>query len=159
MNRMMLMLALIATAMVAGACEKKDFGAVTGTTDYTSVGLTSDSTAYHLKVTFVPRVITVDTTQIPNKADTIPAHYIPTALAPFDPTATLLPQAVAVANGRQNMTFTFSDPKVSEVVFGDTTFLQPDTLGTSTLTVKYTDVNHDFATTTLTVPITVTLAP
>ena len=51
------------------------------------------------------------------------------------------------------MTFTFANPAIAEIN-GDGD-LQGDAVGTTTMTVTYTDVVHNFATTTLDVPVTV----
>ena len=130
MNKTKLMLAMVVACAALAGCAKKDFDALTGTTDFTSVSLSNDPTSYH---------VTVGET------------------AAFAPVATLEPQGVAVANGSDNMTFSFYHPGVAEI--NDNGDLQGDSVGTTTLTVTYTDVDHNFTTTTLDIPVTVTLAP
>lgn len=131
MNNQMLRLTIVAVAvMAAAACTKRDNNSITGSTDYTSVSLGSDPTAFTVAV-----------------GDS----------AEFTPTATIEPQGVAIANATDNMTFSFSNPDVAEI--NGSGFVQGDAVGTTTLTITYTDVNHNFTTTTLDVPVTVTGAP
>jgi Big-like domain-containing protein len=131
MNNMMLRLAVVAVGVMAAAgCDKKDSNSITGSTDYTSVSLSSDPTSF-----------------------TVPVGDS----AEFTPTATIEPQGVAIANGAANMTFSFANPDIAEV--NASGFVQGDEVGSTTLTITYTDVNHDFATTTLDVPVTVIAAP
>jgi hypothetical protein len=132
MNKTKLMLALVVACAAFAGCAKKDFDAVTGTTDFTSVSLSNDSTAYHI-------------TEGDDGA---------VALAPV---ATLEPQGVAVANGTDNMSFAFGDEDIAHL--NDDGNLQGYSVGTTNLTVTYTDVDHDFATTTLVIPVTVLAAP
>ena len=130
MNKTKLMLTMVVACAALAGCTKKDFNAITGSSDFTSVSLSNDPTSYSLAV-----------------GET----------ADFAPVATLEPQGVAVANGGDNMTFSFSNPAVAEIN-GDG-LLQGDAVGTTTLTVTYTDVDHNFATTTMDIPVTVTAAP
>jgi hypothetical protein len=132
MNKTKLMLAMLAACAALAGCTKKDFNAVTGTTDFTSVSLSNDSTAYHIEEGVDGAV----------------------ALAPV---ATLEPQGVVVANGSDNMTFAFGDEEVAHL--NDDGNLQGYSVGNTTVTVTYTDVDHNFATTTLVIPITVSSAP
>jgi hypothetical protein len=153
MDNKMLRLAVVALGVVAAAaCTKRDSNAITGTTDYTSIALSSDPTSFDLHVQLVPREI--DTSATTGKIDTIPAHEVPVDSVAFNPVATILPQNVAIANAVSNMTF--SSP-ISSV--NGSSYIQGDTTGTGTMTVVYTDVNHDFATTTLALPVTVTQVP
>ena len=123
----MLRLAVAAAAVLAAAaCTKNDANAITGTTDYTSVAVQSDPTSFDLAV-----------------GDS----------AAFTPSATIEPQNLVIANGTDNMTFSFSNPDVAEI--NGSGYVQGDAAGTTTLTITYTNVNHNFATTTLDVPITV----
>jgi len=55
------------------------------------------------------------------------------------------------------MTFTFANPAIAEINADGN--LQGDAVGTTTLTVTYTDVTHNFATTTLDIPVTVMAPP
>jgi hypothetical protein len=127
MNNKMLRLAVVAVAVVTvAACDKNDNDSITGSTDYTSVSVGSDPTSFNVDV-----------------GDS----------AEFTPTATIEPQGVVIANGTQNMTFTFANPAIAEI--NGSGFVQGDAPGTTTLTITYTDVNHNFATTTLDVPVTV----
>jgi len=127
MNNKMLRLAFVAVAVVAAAaCDKNDSNSLTGTTDYTSVSLASDPTSFNVEV-----------------GDS----------AEFTPTATIEPQGVTIVNGSANMTFSFANPAIAEI--NGSGYVQGDAAGTTTLTITYTDVNHDFATTTLNVPVTV----
>lgn len=132
MNKTKLMLAAVVTCATLAACAKKDFNAITGTDTSTSVTLSNDSTAYHI------------------------FEGLDNAVA-ISPVATLEPQGVAIANGVDNMTFTFSDPAIAEINADGN--LQGDAVGTTTLTVTYTDVTHNFATTTLDIPVTVMAPP
>jgi hypothetical protein len=132
MNKTKLMLAMIAACAALAGCTKKDFNAVTGTTDFTSVALSNDSTAYHIQAGADGAV----------------------ALAPV---ATLEPQGVVVANGSDNMTFSFANEAVAHL--NDDGNLQGYSTGSTSVTVTYTDVDHNFATTTLVIPITVSAAP
>ena len=132
MNKTKLLLAMIAACAALAGCTKKDFNAVTGTTDFTSVSLSNDSTAYHI------------------------LEGVDNAVA-FAPVATLEPQGVVVANGSDNMTFSFANPDVASL--NDDGNLQGFSVGTTTVTVTYVDVDHNFATTTLDIPITVSAAP
>jgi ABC-type Fe3+-hydroxamate transport system substrate-binding protein len=152
MNKTKLMLAMLAACVALAGCEKKDFDAVTGSTDFTSVALSSDPTSYDLHVVFVPRVITVDTAGV---ADTVAAHYEPVDSTEFTVTAKLEPQDVAVGNPTDNMVISPDDADVARVN-DDGGFLLGTGPGTTHLTFVYTDVDHDFTTTTLTVPVTVT---
>jgi hypothetical protein len=131
MNNRMLRLAVVAVGVVAAAaCTKKDSNSITGSNDYTSVQLSSNPTAF-----------------------TVPVGDS----AEFTPTATIEPQGVAIANATDNMTFSFANSSIAEV--NGSGFVQGDAVGSTTLTITYTDVNHDFATTTLDVPVTVTAVP
>lgn len=132
MNKTKLMLAAFAGCLTLAACQKKDFNAITGTDQTTSVSLSNDSTAYHI------------------------LEGVDNAIA-IAPVATLQPQGVAVGNGTTNMTYSFSDPSIAEINADGN--LQGDAVGTTTLTVTYTDVVHNFATTTLDIPVTVLAAP
>jgi hypothetical protein len=127
MNNKMLRLAFVAVAVTAAAaCDKKDSNSVTGTTDYTSVSVASDPTSFNVDV-----------------GDS----------AAFTPTATTEPEGAVIANGSANMTFSFADPTIAEI--NGSGYVQGDAPGSTTLTITYTDVNHNFATTTLDVPVTV----
>jgi outer membrane lipoprotein SlyB len=130
MNKTKLMFAAIAACVALAGCQKKDFNSITGTTNFTSVALSNDSTAYHLAVGDI---------------------------VSFAPVATIEPQGTVIGNGLTNMTFAFSDPAVAEINSDGN--LQADAAGTSTLTITYTDVDHSFTTSTLAIPITVTAAP
>ena len=132
MNKTKLMLAMLAACVALAGCEKKDFDAVTGTTEFESVSLSNDSTAYH--------IVAGDDGAV--------------ALAPV---ATLEPQGVVVANGGDNMTFEFANEDVAHL--NDDGNLQGYSAGSTTVTVTYVDVDHNFATTTMVIPITVTAAP
>jgi hypothetical protein len=130
MNSMKLKLAVAAVAVVAvAACTKNDANSITGTTDYTSVQVSSDPSSFNVA-----------------SGDS----------AAFDPIATIEPQDVVIANGTANMTYSFADPDVAHI--NDSFFVQGDEVGTTTLTITYTDVNHNFATTSVDVPVTVTAA-
>jgi hypothetical protein len=153
MNNKMLRLAVVAVGVVAAvACTKKDSNSITGTTDYTSVALSLDPSSFDLHVQLVPREI--DTSSTTGKIDTIPAHEVPVDSIAFNPVATIMPEDVPIANAVSNMTF--SSP-ISSV--NGSSYLQGDTTGTGTMTIVYTDVNHNFATTSLDVPVTVTQVP
>ncbi|MGH7621787.1 MAG: Ig-like domain-containing protein [Gemmatimonadaceae bacterium] len=130
MYRQTLMLAVGAAVLATAACSKKDINGITGTTDYTSIQLGSDPTSFD--------VVLHDS-------------------AAFTPTAKIEPQDVAISNAIDNMNFSFADPDVAEV--NGSGYVQGDAVGTTTLTITYIDVNHDFAATTLVVPVTVTAAP
>ncbi len=153
MNRMKFMLAAVSVCALLAACAKRDSNAITGSTDYTSVALSSDPSAFVLHVHLVPRAI--DTTDA--GIDTVPAHEEPSDSIAFDPVATLMPQGVVLSNGQNNMTYAFSNSAVASI--NESFFVQGDTTGTTNLTVTYTDVNHDFATTSLVLPVTVTQVP
>jgi hypothetical protein len=131
MNNRMLRLAVVAVGVVAAtACTKHDSNSITGSTDYTSVTVASDPTSFTIA-----------------QGDS----------AAFTPTATIEPQGVAIANATDNMTFTFANPNIAEV--NGSGYVQGDAVGTTTLTITYTDVNHNFTTSTLDVPVTVTAVP
>jgi hypothetical protein len=147
----MLMCAAIAALAVMAACTKNDSNAVTGSTDYESVALSSNVPSFVLHVQLVPQ--SIDTASS-GKIDTTVAHEVPLDSIEFNPVATTMPQDVPIANGITNMTFTSPVASVNSSFF-----VQGDTTGTDNLTVVYTDVNHDFATTTLILPVTVTEVP
>jgi hypothetical protein len=127
MNNRMLRLAAAAVVVVAAAaCTKHDSNSITGSTDYTSVALSSDPTSFNVAV-----------------GDS----------AEFTPTATTEPQGAVIANGIDNMTFSFANPAIAEI--NGSGYVQGDAPGSTTLTITYTDVNHNFATTTLDVPVIV----
>lgn len=132
MNKTKLMFAAVAACATLAACAKKDFNAITGTDTSTSVSLSNDSTAYHI------------------------LEGVDNAVA-ISPVATLEPQGVVIGNGTTNMAYTFSNPAIAEINADGN--LQGDAVGTTTLTVTYTDVVHNFATTTLDIPVTVTAPP
>jgi hypothetical protein len=127
---MMLMGAAIAALAVMAACTKHDSNSITGATGYTSVAVSSDPTSFTVV-----------------KGDS----------AEFAPIATTEPDGVEIANGSANMTFTFANPAVAEI--NGSGFVQGDSVGSTTLTITYTDVNHNFATSTFDVPVTVTAVP
>lgn len=152
MNIKMLRLVFVAAAVTAAvACEKKDSNSITGTTDYTSVALSADPTSFNLHVHIVPQKI--DTAES-GAIDTVVAHAEAVDSIAFSPVAKIEPQDIPIANGLANMTF--ASP-IAEV--NSSSYVQGDTTGTGVLTITYTDVNHGFATTTLDIPVTVTLAP
>lgn len=130
MHRQKLMLAVGAAVLAIAACSKKDINAITGSTDYTSVQLSSDPTSFTVAL-----------------GDS----------AAFTPTATIEPQGVAISNGIDNMSFSFANPDIAEI--NGSGYVQGDAVGNTTLTITYIDVNHNFAATTLDVPVTVTGAP
>ena len=131
MTNKMLRLAVVAIGVVAAAaCTKHDSNSITGSDDYTSVALSSDPSSF-----------------------TVPVGDS----AAFSPIATIEPQGIAIVNGTANMTFSFANPDIAEI--NESGFVQGDAPGSTTLTVTYTDVNHDFATTTMDIPVTVTGAP
>ena len=130
MNKMTLMLAAVAACAIVTACTKTDHNAITGTDQSTSISLSNDSTAYHI---------------------------LKDSTVAFAPVATLEPQNVAIANGTTNMVFTFANPAIAEIN-GDGN-LQGDAVGSTTLTITYTDVVHNFTTTTLSIPVTVLATP
>jgi hypothetical protein len=148
------MCAAIAAVVVTAACTTKDNNSVTGSTDYSSVALSSNPSSFDLHVRLVPQKI--DTSSTTHVIDTIPAHEVPVDSVAFDPIATIMPADVAIANGIDNMTFTFDNSVAS---LNESFFVQGDTTGTTTLAVVYTDVNHNFATTTMVLPVTVTQVP
>lgn len=152
MNKPKLMFAVFAACVALAACAKKDFNAITGTDTSTGVTLSSDPASFDVHVRLVPREI--DT--VSGVIDTIPAHEVPADSTAFNPVATLEPQDVVIANGQDNMVFTFNNSVAS---LNGSQFVQGDTTGTSSLTITYTDVVHGFATTTLTLPVTVTQVP
>jgi hypothetical protein len=156
MNRLKFLLASLVACMAIAACTKKDFNAITGTTDYTSVAVTSSPESYDLHVQFVPQAIVVDTaTGLP---DTIPAHYEPVDSTAFSVTATLEPQGVAVANATTNMTIGTDNSEVA-TLNGDGGYVIGTSPGTTHLIFVYTDVDHNLAQDSLSVPVTVTAAP
>jgi len=130
MHRQMLMLAVAVAAISAVACTKKDSNSITGNTDFTSVTLSSDPPSFTIPVT---------------------------DSAEFTPTVKIEPQDVVVPNGIDNMTFTFANPDIAEI--NGSGFVQGDAVGTTTLTITYTDVDHNYETTSIDVPVTVTGAP
>jgi hypothetical protein len=132
MNKTKLMLALVIACAAFAGCTKKDFNAVTGNTEFDSISLSNDSTAYH----------------IVEGAD---------GAVTLAPVATLEPQGAVVQNGLDNMTFAFDDEEIAHL--NDDGNLQGYSPGTTNVTVTYVDVDHDFATTTLVIPITVLSAP
>jgi len=133
MDNRMLRLAVVAVGVVAAvACTKTDSNSITGSTDYTSVSLTADPTSF-----------------------TIPQGDS----AALTPTATIEPQGVAIANATDNMTFTFANPAIADFDITSSNYIHADAVGSTTLTITYVDVNHDFATTSIDIPVTVTAAP
>lgn len=130
MHRQMLMLAVAVAAVSAVACTKKDSNSITGTTDFTSVTLSSDPPSFTVPVT-------------DSEA--------------FTPTVKIQPQDVALPNGIDNMTFTFANPAIAEI--NASGYVQGDAVGHTTMTITYTDADHNFATTSIDVPVTVTGAP
>jgi hypothetical protein len=151
MNRTVLMFTAAAVIAATAACDKKDSNAITGNTDYTSVAITPTTSSLHVKL--VPDSIFFDS--LAGHNDTIPAHIVPVDSVKL--AVSIEPQDVPIANALTNAVTSFSDDGVAEIT--DDSYLVPDDVGTTTLTVTYTDVNHDFAETTQVIPITVTLAP
>jgi len=150
MRRQMFMLVVAAGLMSAAACTKKDNNTITGTTDYTSVALASDPTSFSVHIMRNP----ADTIPITDTAYVPLPYYVPSDSTLFTPTAKIEPQDIAISNGADNMTFTFGSPIAA---INGSGFVQGDTVGTTTLTITYTDVNHAYATTSIVVPVTVTL--
>lgn len=127
MINMKLKFAIVAACVVAAAgCTKHDANSITGSTDYTSVQVTSNPSSFTIA---------------------------PGDSAAFTPIATIEPQNVVVVNGTANMTYSFANPAVAHI--NESGYVQGDVAGSTTLTITYTDVNHGFATTTATVPVTV----
>lgn len=150
MHRQMLMLAAAAAVVFTAACTKKDNNSITGTTGYTSIALASDPTSFSVHIMRNP----ADTIPITDTAYVPLPYYVPSDSTLFTPTAKIEPQDIAISNGADNMTFTFANP-IAEI--NGSGFVQGDTVGTTTLTITYTDVNHAYATTSIEVPVTVTL--
>jgi hypothetical protein len=150
MHRQMLMLAVAAAVVSTAACTKKDNNSITGNTDYSSVAVSSDPTSFHVHVMRNP----ADTIAPSNPAYVPLPFYVASDSTLFTPTAKIEPQDVVISNGADNMSFTFSNP-IAHI--NGSSYVQGDSLGTSTMTITYIDVNHNFAPTTLDVPITVTL--
>ncbi|MEO8880477.1 MAG: hypothetical protein ABI446_08770 [Gemmatimonadaceae bacterium] len=121
--------AAVLIAVVAG-CSKNETNGITGTTQYTSVQLADDPAAFNLAV-----------------GDSLS----------FAPTATLEPQGVLVSNGTDNMTYAIANTAVAEI--NGSGYVQGVSGGTTALLITYTDVNHAFTTTTLSVPITIGPVP
>lgn len=130
MHRQMLMLAAAAGLIATVACTKKDNNTITGTTDYTSVSISSDPASFSVAL-----------------------HDS----AEFTPTVKIEPQDIAISNGADNLTYTFANPAIAEV--NGSGYVQGDAVGNTTMTITYTDVNHDYATTSIDVPVAVTGAP
>ena len=130
MHRQMLMIVAAVAAISVVACDKKDINGITGSTGFDSITLTSDPTSFSVAL-----------------GDS----------AEFTPPATLAPQDVAIANGIDNMTFTFANPDIAEI--NGSGYVQGDAVGNTTLTITYTDVDHNYATTSIDVPVSVTGAP
>jgi len=114
----MSMLGAVAAVAVL-ACSPKDRKFITGTNEFTSVAVALDPAS---------------------------ATVVKDDSAAFNTTVTLVPQGTVVANGSENVQYSFSDPDVAHV--NDSGFIQGDSIGTTTLTATYTDPSHDFATTT-----------
>jgi len=115
-------------------------------------------------------VVTVDSTSlslhvIRNPADTFPpsdtthheSFFVGDDSVAQDPTVTIEPQGTIVPNGANNIAASFSVPGI--VDFNDSGFLQADSTGTTVLTYTFTDFNHQNATSSVSVPITVTVGP
>jgi hypothetical protein len=130
MHRQMLMIVAAVAAISVVACDKKDINGITGSTGFDSITLTSDPTSFSVAL-----------------GDS----------AEFTPTAKIEPQDVAIANGIDNMTFTFANPDIAEI--NGSGYVQGDAVGNTTLTITYTDVDHNYATTSIDVPVSVTGAP
>jgi hypothetical protein len=119
----------VIAVLASVACSPKDISGISGTTGFSSISLTTDSTAIHLNV---GDVVTVT------------------------PVVKIEPQDLVVPNGADNVRFTFSNPDVANLdEDGNVAALAA---GTTTLTLTYTDANHDFATTSIDIPITVSPA-
>src|ERR1700712_2258506 len=114
MHRTMLMCAAIAALAAVAACTKNDNNSVTGTTDYTSVALSSNVPSFTLHVQLIPRSIDTSST---GKIDTTAAHDVPVDSIEFNPVASILPQDVPIANGVANMTFSSSVAQVNSSSF------------------------------------------
>ena len=130
MHRQKLMLVVGAAVLATAACAKRDINAITGTTDYTSIQLSANAPSF-----------------------TVALHDS----AEFIPTARIEPQDVAISNATDNMSFSFANSDIAEI--NGSGYVQGDAVGSTTLTVTYVDVNHNFAETTLDIPVTVTGAP
>ena len=130
MHRQMLMLAAAAGLIATVACTKKDNNTITGTTDYTSVAISSDPASFSVAL-----------------------HDS----AAFTPTVKIEPQDIAISNGADNLTYTFANPAIAEL--NGSGYVQGDAVGNTTMTITYTDVNHDYATTSIDVPVSVIAAP
>lgn len=152
MNKKMLRLAIMAAAVVAAAaCARKDNNSITGANDYTLVALSANVSSLNLHVKLVPRSIDTFST---GTVDTVPAHDVAVDSVEFNPVASIMPQGVPIGNGTANMTF--ASPIAS---LNSSSFVQGDTTGTGTFTVTYTDVNHNFTESSLSIPVTVTQVP
>lgn len=155
MIRLKLMLAAAAVIAVVAACSKNEPNGITGSTEFTGVALATNPSSFALHVRLVPESTYFDSTA--GHDSTIPAHDIPLDSTLFDVTASTVPQNLVIANGFDNMTF---DSPVAALVAGaDGNYVVPDTTGSASFTVTYTDVDHNFATTTAVLPITVTQVP
>lgn len=130
MHRQMLMIVTTVAAIATVACTKKDNNSITGTTGFDSITLTSDPNTFSVAL-----------------GDS----------AEITPTAKIEPQDIAIANGIDNMTFTFANSSIAEI--NGSGYVQGDAVGSTTLTITYTDVDHNYATTSIDVPVTVTGAP
>ncbi len=125
-----LMLGAAVVIAVAAGCSKYEPNGITGTTEFTTIQLADDPASF---------TIAVD--------DSLP----------FAPTATIEPQGLLVSNGTDNMTYAIANTEVA--VINESGYVQGVSVGTTTLEITYTDVDHSFATTTLAVPVTITAGP
>ncbi|MDQ2931954.1 MAG: hypothetical protein M3Y05_14220 [Gemmatimonadota bacterium] len=155
MIRLKLMLAAAAVIAVVAACSKYEPNGITGGTGFTGVALTTNPSSFALHMRLVPESTYFDSTA--RRDSTIPAHDIPLDSTLFDVTASIMPQDLAIANGFNNMTFV--SPVAALVTGTDGNYVVPDTTGSGSFTVTYTDVDHAFATTSAVLPITVTRVP
>jgi len=154
MNRLVVC-AITVLAVGAVACSSDDNnGANAGLGTFATVVLSVDSSPVALHVERNP----ADT--IP-RSDTVHFKKLPFLVGDDavdrTPTVFVEPSGDSVSNGLDNVSATFSNDGIAE--FNDDGELVGDTVGTTVLTYTLTDVNHSNATTSVNIPITVTVGP
>ncbi|HLB07968.1 MAG TPA: hypothetical protein VK617_00440 [Gemmatimonadaceae bacterium] len=88
--------------------------------------------------------------------DTVPA-FLASDDVDRTPTITILPQNVVVPNGTDNVTASFSDPSIADL--DGNGFIEGLAPGTTVMTWTFTDFNHNNATQSINIPITVVVGP
>jgi hypothetical protein len=155
MNRLVVCAITVLAVGVVACSDENTSGEDAGLNNpFSSVELAVDSSPVTLHVKRNP----ADTIPITDTANYEPLpYYVGDDAVDRTPAVLVLPSGDTVSNGLNNVSATFSNDGIAE--FDDDGALVGDTVGTTVLTYTFTDYNHNHATTSVNIPITVSVGP